>query len=98
MDQDKLQQIINWVNRGTLQQFKIEVDARLTGTNYESEIDKSTLTFYEVRKEGGFLGIGGKTVREPVFQLTADEDMVEVDESMADAEFVETLTHSLSEH
>jgi hypothetical protein len=96
---EALEYITSWANRGTMRQFHTEVSARLSADhNHDVELDDETLVFYNVRKEGGILGIGGKTVREPVLKLVQDGEMIRAADDPLDPDFALELTRILSRH
>lgn len=99
VEKDELQTITSWAGMGTPRQFYLEVASKVGGTDYEVELEDDVLTCYRVEKEGGILGIGGKTVREPVLELVfPDEGDVEVAEEPRDQEFIEFLAGVLVQH
>ena len=56
------------------------------------------MTFLEVRKEGGFLGIGSRTVAKPLLRLTKEEGRVVVAQESLDETFLHELARMLSPH
>ncbi len=95
---DAVQHILSWANRGTMSQFYTMVSAKLSvDTKRDVERAGDTLTFFSVRKEGGFLGIGGRTVREPAMSLTQEEGRVVIAEPL-DTDFVVGLAGILAGH
>jgi len=96
--EDELQKLKRWSSRGTLSQFYAEVSARASSAGVESELDGNTITFYRAHKEGGFLGIGGRTIKEPVLQIIRHDDSVEIPDDSIDEEFVLELAKSLRDH
>ncbi|MFP3897160.1 MAG: hypothetical protein ACLFV5_10055 [Anaerolineales bacterium] len=99
VERDELQKITAWAGMGTPRQFFLEVTSKLSGTEYEAEFEDDVLTCYRVEKQGGILGIGGKTVREPVLQMTFPEEAeVGVAEEPRDQEFIEFLAGELQQH
>ena len=84
--------------QGTLQQFYTEVSARAAAAGYEIEIAGNTVTFFRIRKEGGFLGIGTRTVREPVLKITRKQKEIIVAEEPRDEAFVQELARMLKYH
>lgn len=99
VEKNELQKITSWAGMGTPRQFFLEVTSKLNGTEYEAELEDDVLTCYRVEKEGGILGIGGKTVREPVLELTfPDEGDVEVAEEPRNEEFIKFLSANLTQH
>lgn len=99
VEKNELQKITSWAGMGTPRQFFLEVTSKVSGTDYEAELEDDVLTCYRVEKEGGILGIGGKTVREPVLELIfPDVGDVEVAEEHRDQEFIEFLAGQLQQH
>jgi len=101
MDPEELRTVQRWASRGTLHQFASEIEATLSEQEetYQSEIEGNTLTVCRVHKEGGFLGIGAKTIRDPVLQLTLNEDdVVVIDREVTDSDFVHLLAGMLAQH
>ena len=94
-----LQKIMTWAGMGTPRQFYLEVVSKVAEADYEAELEGDTLTCYRVEKEGGFLGIGGSTTREPVLKvIMPEEGDVEVPEEPRDEEFIEFLAGQLTQH
>jgi len=96
--EDVLQKIKNWSSRGTLRQFYAEASAKAATKGYNSELTGDTITFYRTHKEGGFLGIGRRTVKEPVLKIIRHDDTVEIPEDSIDEAFVQELAGSLKQH
>jgi len=96
--EDELQKIKNWSTRGTLRQFYTEASAKASAKGYKSELTGNTITFYRTHKEGGFLGIGARTIKEPVLKIIRHDDTVEIPEDSVDEEFVKELAGSLKQH
>ena len=96
--EEELQKIKRWSSRGTLRQFYTEVSAKASTKGYKAELDGSTITFYRTRKEGGFLGIGARTIKEPVLKIIRHDDTVEIPEDSIDEAFVRELAGSLRQH
>lgn len=91
--------ILTWAGMGTPRQFYLEVVSKIDGTNYEAELEDRVITCYRVEKEGGFLGIGGETVREPVLKVVFPEgEEPEIPEEPRDEEFIELLAGELTQH
>ena len=96
--EDNLQKITSWLGRGTLVQLQIEVGGHLASRGYTVEREGDTLSFYRTRKEGGFLGFGGRLVREPVMKITKDEEGIQIPSDPLDPEFVWYLASGLRHH
>ena len=98
---EELHKVQRWASHGTLRQFASEVRAALSKTDerVEIEVQEDALTIARVRKEGGFLGIGARTVKDPVLRFKADAaGVVSVDENTADESFVHLLASALGQH
>ena len=95
---EELQKIKRWSSRGTIRQFYAEASAKASAAGYRSELDGDTITFYRTRKEGGFLGIGGHTVKEPVLTIIRHNDSVEIPGDTVDEAFVQELASNLQQH
>ena len=63
-----------------------------------AETEEDTIRFYRMRREGGFLGMGGRTTRELVMEITKKDIGVEVPRGTLDEEFVEYLASHLKPH
>lgn len=96
--EDTLHKIQVWASHGTLRQFLYEVSAKIAAHGYQAALEGDTLTCFKVRKEGGFLGIGARKVREPVFKLTRKGEEIEIDPNAIDEEFVTLLASLLKQH
>ncbi len=91
--------ILTWAGMGTPRQFYLEIVSKIDGTEYEAELEDDVVTCHRVRQEGGFLGIGGETVREPVLKVVfPEEEEPEVPEEPRDEEFIEFLAGELTQH
>lgn len=96
--EEELRRIRNWASHGTIRQFYTEVSARVAELGYEAEVEGNTLTCYKVHKEGGFLGIGARKIKEVAIKVTREGDEVLVPEESADEEFVRMLAAALTQH
>ena len=96
--EDELQKIKNWSSHGTLRQFYTEVSAKAASMGYKAELTGNTITFYRTHKAGGFLGIGARTIKEPVLKIIRHDDTVEIPEDSVDPEFLKELAGSLKQH
>jgi hypothetical protein len=96
---DTLLKVQNWASHGTMRQFMAEIHAKVEGQGYEVGSEGNTLIVSRVQKEGGFLGIGGKTIREPVLRVDYDDEgLAQVDSDSADPEFIAYLAGLLGAH
>jgi hypothetical protein len=95
---DNLLKLRRWASQGTLRQFYTEINARLADDKYEIELEGDVLTVYSVETQGGFLGIGGRKVREICLRVIANGEAVDIPEETADPEFVEMLAEKLRAH
>jgi hypothetical protein len=99
IEKDELQKIMTWAGMGTPRQFYMEVVSKVEATDYEVELEGNVVTCYRVEKEGGFLGIGGSTTREPVLKVVMPEERdVEIPEEPRDEEFIKFLSGRLTQH
>lgn len=96
--EEELQKLKRWSSHGTLRQFYAEVSNKAAAAGYRSELKDDTITFYRTHKEGGFLGIGARTVREPVLKIIRRDDTVEIPEDSIDEAFVHELAAGLRQH
>jgi hypothetical protein len=96
--EEKLTKITSWVGRGTLRQFRNEVRGNLADSEYTVEVEGDALRFYRTHKEGGLLGIGAKTIKEPVLEITREGKNVEISSEPRDAEFIQYLAGILTQH
>jgi hypothetical protein len=96
--EEELQKIKNWSSRGTLRQFYAEASAKASAVGFKSQLEGDTITFYRSHKEGGFLGIGARTVKEPVLKIIRHDNTVEIPEDGVDDAFVQELAGSLKQH
>jgi hypothetical protein len=96
---DALRHILSWANRGTMSQFYTVVSAKLSA-DAKRDVERvgDTLTFFSVRKKGGFLGIGGRTVRDPALRLTQEGDRIVTADDPLDTDFAMGLARLLPEH
>ncbi len=93
-----LERIATWASHGTLSQFRTEIDGYLKDRGYDSEVQGNELLIYRPRKQGGFLGIGAKTVKEPLMKIRRSEDTVHVLREPLDEEFARYLNSCLRQH
>jgi hypothetical protein len=96
--EDRLRKISSWAARGTLGQFRTEVEVNLEGTDYTVETQGNKLLFYRVQRQGGLFGIGAKTVKEPVLEITRSDLGIEIPDEPQDPEFVRFLAGELEQH
>jgi len=93
-----LERIAIWASHGTLAQFRTEIDGYIKKEGYDSEVQGDELLFYRPRKAGGFLGIGAKTIKEPVMKISRTEGTVRVLPEPLDEEFAHYLNSCLRQH
>lgn len=99
MDNNNLSEILRWANMGTMRQFALETEARLRSEgDYEVRLEDDTMKVFRTRKEGGFLGIGGKEERELVFKAREEDGQTIVDEQETDSAFIDMLAGLLQRH
>ena len=96
--EEALRKIRIWASHGTPRQFYSEVLPKVSGEGYEVEFEGNTLTCFKIRKEGGFLGIGARTIKDTVLQITFGGEEIEVSAETADEEFVNLLARKLAQH
>ncbi len=96
--EDDLRTIQSWASHGTIRQFYAEVSAKMAQEGYEVELEGDSLTCYRVRKEGGFLGIGKRQVKELMLKIIRKGEEIIIPEESADKEFVKELASSLRVH
>ena len=96
--EDELRKIQNWASHGTLRQFYAEINAKVSNLGYEVEVKGNTLTCSAVRKEGGFLGIGARKIKDTVLQVIRDNETVTIPEASVNKEFLHTLADLLTQH
>ncbi len=96
--EDDLCSIQSWASHGTLRQFYAEVSAKMGKEGYQVELEGDSLICYRVRKEGGFLGIGKRQVKELVLEIIRKGEEIVIAEECADKEFVKELARSLRVH
>jgi len=93
-----LERIATWASHGTLAQFRTEIDGYIKSAKYDSELQDDELLIYRQRKEGGFLGIGAKTIKDPVMKLSRTDTGVAVLPEPLDEEFAQYLITCLRQH
>lgn len=93
-----LERIAIWASHGTLAQFRTEIDGYLKRGGYDSELQDDELLFYRPRKKGGLLGIGAKTIKEPMMKISRAEGKVRVLPEPLDEEFAQYLNSCLRQH
>jgi hypothetical protein len=96
--EDELRKIRNWASHGTLRQFYAELSAKASQQGYITELEGNTVTCYQVRKEGGILGLGRRTIKEPVLKAVQEGTEVVIPTESANAEFVHLLVGLLKQH
>ncbi len=96
--EDELRKLRNWASHGTLRQFYAEISAKASLQGYLTEMEGNSVTCYKVRKEGGFLGIGRRTIKEPVLKAVQEGNEVRIPDESVNAEFVHLLAPLLKQH
>lgn len=96
--EDELRKVRNWASHGTLKQFYAEIAAKVSQQGYVVELEGNTITCYKIRKEGGFLGIGRRVIKEPVLKAIQEGNEVRIPEESANPEFVHVLAGLLKQH
>jgi len=97
MEQELLK-LRRWMSHGTPRQFYTEIAHKIASRGYRAEIEDDTVTCYRVKKQGGFLGIGGRKMTTPVLVVTRRDEEIDIDAANADPEFVTLLTELLQAH
>jgi len=92
-----LERITNWFVRGTLTQFQVAAEHRLSGDGYAVEKDGDALLFHRVHTKGGFLGVGKKIVKEPVMRIGKGDGGAYISPEPLDPEFVRYLADYLAQ-
>lgn len=87
-----------WTSHGTLSQFQTEIDGYLTSRGYHSEVRGEEIVIYRPHKEGGFLGIGAKTIKEPLLIISKAGGTVSIPPEPRDEELIQYLTTILHQH
>jgi hypothetical protein len=96
---EALDRIVGWAKRGTLHQFYNEMNAKLAeNETYCVEMQDDVVVFSRVEHEGGFLGIGVRTVKEPVLEVRKEAGLVVIPDESLDAEFAIALAALLEQH
>lgn len=93
-----LDRIAVWASHGTLSQFRTEVDGYLKSRGYDSEVQGNELLIFRPHKEGGFLGIGAKTIKEPLLIISKAEGTVSIPSEPRDEELIQYLSSILRQH
>lgn len=96
--EEELRKIRNWASHGTPRQFMTEVTAKVSGLGLKTELEGDTLTVFDLHREGGFLGIGAKKVRDIKLQLVFGEGDVSIAKDTVDLEFLKELLPLLTAH
>jgi len=96
--EDKLHLIRNWANRGTLNQLFSELSAKLAKSEYRAELKGNQVSFYRVRKSGGFLGIGVKREKDLVLEVIREGMELRIPTESADPAFVDYIMPVLKAH
>jgi hypothetical protein len=93
-----LDRIAVWASHGTLSQFRTEIDGYLTSRGYHSEVQGEELVIYRPHKEGGFLGIGAKTIKEPLLVVSKAGGTVSILSEPRDEDLIQYLSSILRQH
>jgi hypothetical protein len=96
--EDVQDRIATWASHGTLSQFRTEIDGYLKSKGYDSEVQGEELVIYRPRKQGGFLGIGAKTVKTPLMKISRTGGAVRVLPEPFDQELAQYLDSILTQH
>jgi hypothetical protein len=96
--QEIIERIATYATHGTLAQFRAEIGGYLTTRGYDSEIQDDELLIYRPRKEGGFLGIGAKTIKEPLLRISKVAGSVSISQDPQDEELIQYLDTILHQH
>jgi len=92
-----LEQITRHASIGTLKQFHTMLEAKLENTDYTAEMNENHIRCYRVTKQGGFLGFGAKTIREPVMEIAKKNGVVEIAPEPLDPRFARFLADRLEQ-
>ena len=93
-----LERISTYASHGTLSQFRTEIGGYLTSSGYDSEVQGDELLIYRPHKEGGFLGIGAKTIKEPLLRIRKIAGSVSIPQEPRDEELLQYLNTILHQH
>jgi len=96
--EEMVDRLATWASHGTLEQFRTEIDGYLKHEGYDSEIQGDELVIFRPRKEGGFLGIGAKTIKEPLLKISRAGGKVHILPEPIDEELVQYLNSCLRQH
>jgi len=96
--EEELHKLAVWASHGTLRQFYAEISGKANTLGYKTELEGNTLRVFTSHKEGGFLGIGAKEIKEPVFEVTKDGIDIQVNDDVADEGFVHAIVPLLTAH
>jgi hypothetical protein len=97
--EEELRKVMIWATHGTPRQFYHEVTARLQGQGYEIDMEgEEVVRVFKSRKEGGFLGIGGRKVKETFLEVRFQGDEVIIPPESANEELVQVLAGVLGQH
>ena len=95
---ETLRKVMLWASHGTPRQFYYELVARLSGEGYEVDLEDDVLTVFKSHREGGFLGIGGRKVKEVSLEISYHGDEATITKESANAELLEYLSSALEAH
>jgi hypothetical protein len=97
--EEELRKVMIWASHGTPRQFYYEVTARLEGQGYEVDLEgEDVVRVHKSHREGGFLGIGGRKVKETFLEVRFGGEDVVIPPESADEELVKTLAGLLGAH
>lgn len=96
--EEKLQKIQAWASHGSLAQFQREVTGRISDEGFVAELEDDKLSFFKTHKEGGFLGVFAKTIKEVVLEIVRTDGDIVLSKQTANEEFVNLLAGSLGDH
>ena len=92
------ERITRWASHGTLEQLKMELDGYLKREGYDSEMQGDELVVFKPRKEGGFLGIGAKTIKTPLMKISRAGGAAKVLQEPFDEDLAQIISVSLRQH
>jgi len=90
--------LTRWASHGTLEQFKMEIDGALQREGYDSEMRGDQLVIFRPHQEGGFLGIGAKTIKDPLLIISREGGSAEILPDPFDEELARYIDESLGQH
>jgi hypothetical protein len=90
--------LTRWISHGSLEQFKAEIDGPLQRGGYDSEVRGDRLVIFRPRREGGFLGIGAKTIKDPLLVISREEGSAQLLDEPFDEELARYIADTLGQH